>query len=439
MKLSIRLKLKLFIGALFISAIINTLFTFQLENYGDEKLKWVNHTHQVLHTTDTFLGAVKNTETGQRGFLLTNNINYLEPYHSGITAARNSFNQLKDLTSDNQKQQQRLDRIEKLVELKFEEMEQTIKLKENNLHGQSIALVKRNLGKQYMDEIRKLLLEFTYEENLLLETRKGDLKAVRVEIQTIMYVEIIIFVVLGIFTILFLNKNLFEPLNLLLTSTQKMDKGDRVEITDITSDDEMGFLLSSFFKMNQKVQNRTEELDYKAHHDELTGLQNRLNLYSEIDSSINNAIDTQTKIALLFIDLNKFKVLNDTMGHNAGDVVLKETANKLVASIRKDDVVFRLGGDEFLILLKNCKDVNTVEKIIPNILTSFREPVRIHGKEVNISLSIGVAIFPDNSKNPEELIKMADIAMYVSKNDSSQNYKLFEKNMSKRSDDSKII
>ena len=430
-----RLKLKLFISGLFVSAIINTLFTFQLEKYADEKLKWVQHTNEVLLKTETFLGSIKDMETGQRGYLLTGDVNYLLPYHSGISKAKSTFGELKELTSDNQKQQLRLEEIDKLLILKVRELEKTIQFKEKKLHGQSITLVRRNHGKEYMDNIRELLTDFIHEEDILLETRKGDLKSVHAQIQTLLFVEIAIFVGLGIFTLLFLNKNLFDPLNLLLTSTQKMDRGEKVEITDITSHDEMGFLLSSFFKMNKKVQERTEHLTYKAHHDELTGLQNRTNVFQEIESSINDAIQNQTKLALLFLDLNKFKELNDTMGHDAGDVVLKETAKKLTASTRKHDVVFRLGGDEFLILLKNLKSVTIVEQIIRKILKAFREPSIIKGKKTFISISIGAAIASDDRINPDELLKMADVAMYASKKDSKHNYKFFEKAMLKRSDD----
>ena len=103
----------------------------------------------------------------------------------------------------------------------------------------------------------------------------------------------------------------------------------------------MGYLLTSFFKMNEKVYKRTEKLDYKAHHDELTGLKNRVSVHDEIESEIKHLKKTKTKFAVFFLYLNKFKQLNDTLGHDAGDTMLIETANRLKDSVRSNDVELR--------------------------------------------------------------------------------------------------
>ena len=435
--MSIRLKIVLFLSFLFITAMANAIFTFQLEKYGEEKLSWVNHTNEVLLEEKDFIGYLKDMETGQRGYLLTEDIFYLEPYHQGLINAEEHFERLKELTLDNPLQQKRLNSMQEFMQLKFDELAKTIKLTQENHGNASVAfdIVKQNKGKLYMDNIRAILKEFTHTEMILLEERKGDFRAHKAKITTMITIEIIFFIFLAIMTMAFLNKNLFSPLKLLLSSTHKMEDGEKLEFKDVLSDDEMGYLLSSFYEMNKKVHARTEELDYKAHHDELTGLKNRVSVHDEIESDIRHLKDTKTKFAVLFLDLNKFKELNDTLGHDAGDAMLIETATRLKNSVRSDDIVFRLGGDEFLVLLKNIKKSLEVEKILSNILEAIKPPVMIQGKQMKISLSIGVAISPDNTNNSDEILKYSDIAMYEAKNDKTIDYKFFDKSMLKRSND----
>lgn len=434
--MSLRLKLILFISFLFITAIGNAIFTFKLEDYGEEKSQWVHHTHEVIILTEELLSSIKDTESGQRGFLLTSDPSYLLPYHNGLIDSQNYFTTLKELTSDNQKQQKRLDLIEENMNLKFDELSKTITLtKNNNNNIDALKIVKQNKGKQYMDDIRSHIKDFINEEMILLEQRKGDFKAHKARITTLIIIEIMFFLFLALMTISFLNTNLFRPLTMLLSSTHRMEEGRKLEISDITSKDEMGYLLSSFFKMNEKVQNRTNELDYKAHHDELTGLKNRTSMHLEIENEIKLLKDFKTKFAVLFLDLNKFKELNDTLGHDAGDAMLIEVATRLKGSVRNNDIVFRLGGDEFLVLLKNIKNSSEVEKITSNILKATKTPVMIQGKPIEISISIGVTISEDDTNSSDEILKYSDIAMYAAKADKSVPYKFFDKSMLKRSDD----
>ena len=274
--MSLRLKLIFFISFLFITAIANAIFTFTLENYSEEKLRWVNHTNEVMILTEKYLGDLRDTETGQRGFLLTKDNSYLEPYYSGLTNAKENFKKLKYLTSDNIEQQKRLKSIEKSMNFKFAELKETIKLAEVNI-ADALAIVKQDKGKKYMDDIRSKLKEFVNIEMLLLEKRKGDFREHRAKITTLIIVEIMFFIFLALMTISFLNRNLFAPLKLLLTSTHKMEDGEKVDITDILQKDEMGYLLTSFYKMHEKVHARTEELSYVANHDDLTGLKKQNN------------------------------------------------------------------------------------------------------------------------------------------------------------------
>jgi len=436
--MGMRLKLTLLISFLFVTAIGNSLFFFQLTSYEEDKLFWVNHTHEVISYSERFLSNLKDTETGQRGYLLTNDASYLQPYHAGLIDSKANFQKLKELTKDNPKQQERLDLIHEKVGIKFAELAQSIELSKNSSDNrEALRLVKENKGKQYMDSLRTLLTNFNNEELLLLEQRKGDYKASRAKIETLILVQLIIFCFLAIFVFLFLNKNLFQPLKVLLNSTKKTEEGRALSIVDVVPNDEMGYLLSRFYTMSEKVFERTKILGHKAFHDELTGLKNRSKMNDEIESAINSSKEFNNKLAIFFIDLNDFKILNDTLGHDAGDIILKETAVRLKAAVRSDDSLFRVGGDEFVVLIKGIKTVAEIQHIVAKMLKSTESPVLIHGQQTKISLSIGVAISPDDSESTLDIVKFSDIAMYAAKRDKETDYKFYDSSMLKRTSDSK--
>ncbi|MDD1794536.1 diguanylate cyclase [Enterovibrio sp. ZSDZ42] len=378
---------------------------------------------------------MKDVETGQRGYLLTSNLSYLEPYHNGISQVKENLESLKSLTTSNPEQQKILDLVSKDISSKFKEMEQTIKLAQSNEKDKAIALVNQDIGKQYMDNIRRNLHEFTKTEQIFLEQRKGDFRENRAQITTLVTVEISFFVGLAIFTLLFLQRNFFVPLQLLVASTQLVERGKRLEVKNIVENNEMGHLLTTFFSMSEKVHHREKTLEYKAHHDELTGLKNRLSIYDELDSSIGDAKRYGDKLAVLFLDLNLFKHINDTLGHDVGDEVLKITADRLNDSVRSSDSVFRLGGDEFVVIVRNIKSAKDAEGVIQNILSAFEPPAMINGNAIDISTSIGVAVSPDNTTDSDELVKYADVAMYAAKQDKSTHFKSFREDMLNKKDD----
>lgn len=424
------------LGLLFLAAIFNSIFTFQLESYGEEKLKWVIHTHEVLNETQILSGAMKDAETGQRGYLLTANSAYLEPYHNGVLIAKESFIRLKSLTSDNPEQQDILNSIESQMLLKFEELEETIELVQADNNEKAVQVVGDNRGKQYMDNIRSLFATFINAETLLLEQRKGDFRENRAQITTLIAVEIVLFIGLFFVTISFLRRSFFTPLELLLSSVKKLEEGHKLEVSDVVKNDEMGHLLSTFFVMSEKVYQREQDLGFKAHHDELTGLKNRLTMPEEIETAIGEVQECGGMIAVLFIDLDRFKQINDQYGHHVGDLVIKETAYRIKYAVRDSDTVFRVGGDEFLVIVKNIKNITHIHNVVNNIVREFKHPASIEGKEIDISVSVGVAVSPEDSVDRKELIKFADVAMYAAKQDSAACYRMFDKGMLRRGSDS---
>ncbi|MBD2654506.1 diguanylate cyclase [Synechocystis sp. FACHB-383] len=430
--MSIKRKVLMFLSLLFLTAIGNGAISFQIEKYGEEKLEWVNHTNQVLGEISNFLGSIDNAEANQRNYLLTKRLSYLMHYQISLEKIEYHFKQLKTLTIDNPIQQQRLDSIKKYLEINLNELSETTRLNQENNYVKSLEIINQGKGRKSMEDIRNVLREMVNTENVLLEQRKGDYRRNRAVLFTFIYIQIMFFVFLAFMTLSFLNKQLFSPLKLLLASTEKVDKGEKLDVSDILPNDEIGYLLSAFFKMNERVQERTQILDYKVHHDELTGLENRADMFDKIDDSIKKSQQCNSKTAILFIDLNKFKKINDTLGHDAGDLVLKETANRLQQAVRSDDDLFRIGGDEFILIIQNLENSLKVEDIVFNILKIFKRPVIIQGQSIEILLSIGIAIAPDDSEKGDEILKFSDIAMYEAKQDENTEFKFFDRSMLKR-------
>jgi diguanylate cyclase (GGDEF)-like protein/PAS domain S-box-containing protein len=156
-------------------------------------------------------------------------------------------------------------------------------------------------------------------------------------------------------------------------------------------------------------------IEFLAHHDPLTDLPNRLLLRDRLERAIVQGERTETRVALLFIDLDRFKTVNDSLGHPVGDRLLREAALRLRECVREMDTVSRQGGDEFLIVLTDLKDGDAVTRIAEQILATMSVPFSLDGHDVAISCSVGVAVFPEDGRDFDELLKKSDIAMYHAK------------------------
>ncbi len=163
----------------------------------------------------------------------------------------------------------------------------------------------------------------------------------------------------------------------------------------------------------------------QANFDQLTKLPNRYYMQSYIGSSFARATRTHSKVSLLFMDLNNFKDINDTLGHSIGDELLKQVADRLRSLLRSVDTAARLGGDEFLVLLEGLQQQDQAEVVIQKIIDSFKTPFYVESNEIFTSASIGISTFPDDGNSVELLMQYADTAMYNAKRDSHRNYSFF--------------
>lgn len=184
-----------------------------------------------------------------------------------------------------------------------------------------------------------------------------------------------------------------------------------------------------------------EEIRYLAFYDGLTGLANRVLFMDRLDMEIKNAKRNNHKFALLFLDLDQFKVINDTLGHHTGDILLKNVAETLKSNIRgtdtatrldkdlSDSLIARLGGDEFTILLSNIRTPESAALVARRLLRELSTTCHLDGHDVSVTTSIGISVFPDDGTNPDILLKNADSAMYHAKNSGRNNYQFYKESL----------
>lgn len=180
------------------------------------------------------------------------------------------------------------------------------------------------------------------------------------------------------------------------------------------------------------IKKTEEKIKYIAYHDSLTGLPNRYMLNDYIDKAIssNAAAGPENTLGVMLVDLDRFKVINDSLGHSFGDMVLKEAAKRLKNCIGEKDIVFRYGGDEFVILLPDA-DIRKCAETAKNISNAFRHPFIINEQRTFSTISIGISLFPEDGDNAETLIKNADMAMYVVKDIGRNNYQFYHESFNK--------
>jgi len=178
-----------------------------------------------------------------------------------------------------------------------------------------------------------------------------------------------------------------------------------------------------------QLQIAKDQMDHLAHHDVLTDLPNRVLLQDRLDQAIELARRQGRKLAVMFMDLDRFKHINDSLGHAIGDQLLQSVAQRLVGCLRHSDTVSRQGGDEFVLLLPYIEQVEDAALSAQKLLSSVMKSHNIGQQDLYISASIGISIFPDDGKDVETLIKSADTAMYSAKENGRNNFKFFEQNM----------
>lgn len=240
---------------------------------------------------------------------------------------------------------------------------------------------------------------------------------------------------------LILNSSIIRPLHKLTAATKEIAHGNLNIETNVHSKDELGELATAFSEMTNNLRHSDEQIRFLAYHDGLTGLPNREMFKEYLNHALASAHRHQKLLSLLFIDLDDFKRINDTLGHDAGDMVLQEMAERLASCLREDDFIARegeeilndkiarLGGDEFIVMLSTISNNHQPGIIARRVIKTLAEPISLRGQEYYISASIGISIYPTDGSEAEELVKNADVAMYHSKCEGKNGFKYYQDSM----------
>ena len=246
----------------------------------------------------------------------------------------------------------------------------------------------------------------------------------------------------------FAQKFVAEPIAQLAALIEKISRTKNYsERMHVERNDELGLLITGFNNMLAAIQERetelqrhgerleslvelrTQQLHHRANYDALTRLPNRYLLMEKLHQAIESARRTKCNMALLLIDLDRFKIINDSLGHHVGDELLQVLAKRLSGISRIDDSVGRLGGDEFVILLGNIAAVSDAEVVAQKVMTELVEPFVLQHHRLHISVSIGISIFPDDADDALGLLRRADVSMYRSKHDGKSSYSFYDSSL----------
>ncbi|MDY0301560.1 MAG: EAL domain-containing protein [Trichlorobacter sp.] len=204
------------------------------------------------------------------------------------------------------------------------------------------------------------------------------------------------------------------------------------------SDGETINYIGSYSDLSERKK-AAERIYHLAHHDQLTGLFNRQNLENRLEQAITMAKRDNETVAVIFIDLDRFKTINDIMGHNVGDKLLIEVARRLILCVQESDIVARSGGDEFIVVLTGISAAMGVTPIAQTILSALCMPFTVNGKDLRITPSIGISFFPDDSDNAPDLMMYSETAMYHAKEQGRNNIQFFNADMNKTASEKLVL
>jgi len=202
-----------------------------------------------------------------------------------------------------------------------------------------------------------------------------------------------------------------------------------------SQEQEFASAIASNASLSLEIQKRREiekELEHQAYHDALTKLPNRTLFIDRLDQAVKQAQRNQTMLAVLFLDLDNFKEINDSLGHDAGDKVLIKIAERLKADLRDMDTISRLGGDEFTLIVSDFKDSQYINEVVSKLFNLLQKPMLINGQNLYVSSSIGISIYPDDGETSETLLKNADAAMYKAKDSGRNSFEFYTHDMTER-------
>lgn len=191
-----------------------------------------------------------------------------------------------------------------------------------------------------------------------------------------------------------------------------------------------GFQARFIWSLLTRLRQTNEQIAHLAYHDSLTGLPNRMLFYDRLNTAISQAHRDRESLAVLYLDLDGFKAVNDSYGHGVGDALLCEAARRIVGCVRESDTVARVGGDEFTVILTGARAPSGNERVAKQIVDAIAVPFVLQGRNCMVTVSIGVSIYPDNGETADHLVNIADAAMYVAKSSGKNCFRFADADMS---------
>jgi len=426
---TLRSRVFAFFACLLILSTFNFGVMIFLENESINDYEEVTISNNLLVLKGELLTNIVDAETGQRGFLLTGNSDYLRPYNSGIKAAQLNLKTLQQLTLTDKKQQALLLTIEKLMNHKLSELQNTIDLYYAKRIEESLSIVNSDKGKAFMDEIRLNLQKFN---NNLIEKRskqKRDFIDLQEKIRLLFIFEAIFFAIVLLFIASIVSKTILKPIQNLTNSVKAFEIDKTFIPVEIKTGDEIGLLSKAFNKMAEKatfkslslqgdfnrVKKERDKALVESILDPLTGLSNRKFMAVELNKLMLSSKRYGTNLSLMIIDLDHFKKVNDTFGHVIGDIVLKAISKVIKQAMRASDLTIRYGGEEFIVVMDHTASDEALTKA--ETLRKEVEAMRIDElKGSKITISIGVTELCKEDSSIESFVARADEALYKAKN-----------------------
>lgn len=261
----------------------------------------------------------------------------------------------------------------------------------------------------------------------------------------IILILVITLLTLWILKMLF-NRGVAQPLQSLMNQIEKIERHDYSDSTIVHTGDELEAISRSVQRLASTIDEREsaliasqKQLKYLSDTDPLTDLPNRRLFHILLQNGIKNGQQTKRSVGVIFLDLDQFKQVNDTLGHEIGDILLQQVGKRLQQTLRDTDTLARIGGDEFNILIEGFNDQAEIEPIIENILSSFHLPFLCQDHEIRITASIGIALFPQDGDSFQTLIKNADMAMYLSKDRGRNRYSFFTQDLADHIEEKSVL
>ncbi|MDD2830033.1 MAG: diguanylate cyclase [Sulfuricurvum sp.] len=223
-----------------------------------------------------------------------------------------------------------------------------------------------------------------------------------------------------------ISHTITEPLMHLIAVAQKVTSvQDYNASISIDSKDEVGKLSKAFGEMMSQIHKRDLSMQQLAYYDRVSGIANRHYFEERIVQAVGNAERYGTVCYLLMIDLDDFKIVNDSMGHDVGDMLLRHVSESIIHTLRQNDFIFRIGGDEFAVIIESTSNLESIEQIAQKVIFAVSTPVALEGQYVKVGASIGVSCFPKHAHDVRSLIRTADEAMYEAKNNGKNNFQIY--------------